>query len=256
MPLPGRVVILALLAGCSPGKFVWTDDGTPELAAYRRSFAADAGDRFTGEWPRERLLQDLAGVRVLWLGDHHKSPRLHTLHLELLEQLQRAGRPLALALEAVGTQDEDDVHELVAGTLSLDGLRTRMLERWPGSWLDDGDLDAGYYRAVLAFARRNAVPVRGLEPTPRLPLHARDHAITAAVRSLAATEPQRLVVVIVGQTHLLGDGDVVARTGGPSIALGGEPPPPLLANAPDTLAPGSFHRSTGGLWWFAELLRQ
>src|SRR5262245_22024299 len=106
MPLPSRAVILTLLAGCTPGKFVWTDDSAPELAAYRQAFATAAGDRFDAAWPRERLLQELAGVRVLWLGDHHRSPRLHALHLQLLDQLLAAGRPLALALEAVGTQDE------------------------------------------------------------------------------------------------------------------------------------------------------
>src|SRR5262245_2763007 len=80
MPIAGRAVILALLAGCSPAKFMWTDDGAPELAGYRKAFAAAVGDRFTDAWSRQQLLHELAGVRVLWLGDHHRSPRLHALH--------------------------------------------------------------------------------------------------------------------------------------------------------------------------------
>ena len=265
MPLPGRSVTrvagtgrrcaaLALLAACTPAKFAWTDDGVAELAAYRQAFASAAGDGFTDAWSRSRLPHELDDVRVLWLGDHHRSTRLHAVHLQLLDELHRAGRPFVLALEAVGSQHDDDLAAFVAGRLSLDDLRTRLLAHWPGSWLDDGELDAAYYRAVLAFAQTHRVPVHGLEPTPRLRLPARDHAIVTTVRALAAADRTRLVVAVVGQSHLVGGGDVVARTGLPALVVGAEPPPALAASAPPLLAPGTLHRSSGGLWWFAEVL--
>lgn len=256
MPDLARAVILALLAaGCTPAKFVWHDDADPDVAAYRQAFSAAAGRTFTARSSREQLLQKLAGVRVLWLGDHHRSARLHALQGELLAGLQRTGRPLVLALEAVGHQDEPAVNDYLAGLLTLDALRERVRSRWPGSWLDDGSVDSAFYRSLLATARALGAPVCGLEPTPRLSLAPRDDAIVGSVRAAAAAHPHHLVVVVVGQAHLIGGGDVVARAGLPALALGGEPPPELREAAPADLAGATLYRSSGGLWWFAELLR-
>ena len=246
---------LLLLAGaCTPARFAWNDQQTAEVAAYRASFAAAAGTHFHRPTSRVALIDSLRRERILWLGDHHRSPRLHELQSEFLAQIQASGIRMVLMLEAIGTQDEPTVARHLRGELSLAALRAELRARWPESWLDDTALDPGHYRGLLAFARQHSLPVLGLEPTPRLPMRERDERIATAVRTAAAAHRDRLLVVHVGQAHLLGTGDLIARTGLGGLAIGGEPPPALRAAAPAGPAPGALWLGDGRLWWFAELL--
>lgn len=255
MPLRRHPVItaFALLGSCSPTQLVWHEEPAT-IDRYRAAFAAAAGDHFVATVPRADWLAMAAATRVLWLGDHHKSQRLHLLQRELLQQLQRAGRPLLLAVEAIGEQDEPWVDAYLAGRIDEWTLRERIRRRWPGSWLDDEALDAAHYRTLLAFAARHRLPVRAIEPTPRLPLAERDPRIAARVRSLAEANPDRLVVVIVGQTHLRGGGDVVAQCGLPALVLGGEATPALFTAPRPAHAASDLLCSDGGMWWFAAVL--
>ncbi|MEO6595098.1 MAG: ChaN family lipoprotein, partial [Planctomycetota bacterium] len=192
-------VTLALLltAGCSTCD---PDDATTgELASYRAAFVAAAGNRLQDSLAREELVRRLAATRILWLGDQHRSSRLHALQSKLLEDLHSAGIPMALALEAIGEQDEPLVREYFAGARSMEELRTVMRDRWSRSWLDDRDLDPWFYRSLLTFARRYDVPVIALEPTPRRPLVERDEIMAATVRDADAAYQGRLLVVVVGQ---------------------------------------------------------
>ncbi len=244
--------LLVVAAGCATTALSWTT--TPrDVARYRASFAVAAGTRLVDVASTAQLLARAAEVRVLWLGDHHRSTRLHDRQRTLLAALERTGRPLLLALEAIGEQDERYVADHLAGRLDAAELRAAMLRRWPGSWLDDAALDAAHYRALVAFARRHQLPIAGLEPTPRGPLAARDERIAARVAAVAAAHPAHLVVVVVGQTHLLGEGDLVARTGLPALVLGGEPTDALRAGTRAAARPRDFVRSDGGVWWFADL---
>lgn len=255
MPFLRHFVITAFLlpGGCSPAQFTWHEEPAT-MARYRAAFAAAAGDRFVATSTPAEFVAAAKTVRIVWLGDHHQSSRLHLLQRDLLEDLRDAGRPIVLALEAIGEQDEPWVQAHLAGQVDEYLLRERIRRRWPGSWLDDPELDSAHYRALLAFALRHRVPVHAIEPTPRLPLMERDRHIAARVRTIAERYPDRLVVVLLGQAHLLGLGDVVANTGLPALAVGGEATPALLAAPRPAAADRALWRSDGGLWWFAPLL--
>ena len=255
MPQGARPVIFAMLlaGGCAPAQFGWDETGPPDVGQYRGAFVEAVGARFLGSLERGEWLDRVAAQRVLWLGDHHRSTRLHALQRELLEQLHEKGMRMVFALEAIGRQDEPDVRRYLRGDVSLDGLREAMRGRWAGSWLDDPDLDPAHYGALLEFARRHGVPVLALEPTPRLSMEQRDETMAAAIRAAADAHAGRLLVVHVGQAHLAGRGDLVARTGLPGVVLGGEPPEPLRTSAPARRDRGSLWQSSGGMWWFAEL---
>jgi hypothetical protein len=241
-----------LAASCVPGRF-GRDESARSLDAYREDFAAACGTRFDAQRDRNAFVASTREVRVLWLGDHHKDHALHTLQGGLLEEVRRTGRPLLLALEAIGSEDEADVGTFVAGGIDLDELRRRLRARWPGSWLDDEALDPWFYRWLLAFAREHGAPVRALEPIPRPPLGRRDPAIAARVAALAEAHADHLVVVVLGQAHLVGGGRQLDRCALPQLALGALPPASLPRPEP-TPEPGSLLRSDGGLWWFAEVL--
>ena len=251
---PGAVILAAALLAPGTSSCRSESQLPPAIAAYRASFADAVGSEFTATLPRAQLPQRLRGCRVLWLGDHHRSSRLHALQQELLRELGEQQVPLVLALEAIGQQDEPDVSAFLQGDLAMPALRERVRRRWPGSWLDDRELDPWHYQSLLSFAKRTATPVLALEPTPRLPIHERDGHIASAIQAAANTFPDRLVVVVVGQAHLIGDGDLIARTGLPHLAIGGEMPKALAGNAPTERTRGDLLASSGGLWWFSDLL--
>lgn len=221
-----------------------------ELAAYQAAFETAVDQPFGAAIDRPQLLQRIRGARVLWLGDTHTSSRLHALQSELLQDLEQAGIPYALVLEAIGTEDMPFVQAFLDGQSDLRKLRQAMRGRWSGSWLDDPELDPFFYRLLLQNARRNKSPVLALEPTPRGTLSARDAAMPGVVRSAAAAHPERLIVVVVGQAHLVGGGDVVRATDLPSVVLGGEPPLHLARRSPAAPDKGSF-LPAGGMLWFA-----
>jgi len=255
MPRRNGRITLALLAAsaCTPSEFVWSEARGTELQAYLASFAAACGDGFDRRASEVEMLEALRNARLVWLGDHHESERLHVLQRDLLARIVQSGAKPTFVLEAVGVEDDAAVARFLRGDRSLAELRTEIAARWPASWLDEPSMDAAFYRDVLEFAKTHGIPVFGAEPTPRIALRDRDAAIAQRVRQIAAAAVDRTVVVIVGQAHLVGAGDLVARTGLPAVVLGGIPPARLRNAAPWPDDRGFFH-STGGLWWFAAMV--
>lgn len=239
------------LASCSARRFAWQQPPAFDLADYHAAFTAAAGSRFVTGSTLAAQLDGITKARVLWLGDHHQSRALHRLQLELLTALAARGVRLALLLEAIGTADEGAVQDYLRGRHDLATLRARIAARWPESWLDAADVDADFYRSLLQFARQHGAPVRALEPAPRLPLTARDEVIAASVRGALDACHGRLLVVVVGQAHLGGLGDLPRRCGVDGVRFGGEPVFMLhTAERP----PGELLRSDTGFWWFRDLL--
>lgn len=254
-PLVALVALTLLpIGGC--GELAWSGGpGGPadDLERYRATFADAVGTTWTGSMSTPELRRRLPQVRVLWLGDDHRDGALHVRQRRLLQELRAGGVRLALGLEALGTDDMPFVDDWFADRSSLATLRRRMRQRWPSSWLEDGDVDGEHFRALLLDSKSAGEPVFALEPTPRLPLAARDAVIASTVQQASATHRDRLVVVVVGQAHLLGDGNLIGRTGLPGIAIGALPPP-AIQDHPPTTQPGHLVRSSGDLWFFAELL--
>ena len=255
MPRQLLPVILAFVfvTSCSPSGFGWQDEIAPQLSTYRQSFIDLAGKELVARVPRKELLDQIEASRILWLGDHHRHSRLHALQTELLQQLQRRGVRMAYGLEAIGTRDERMVHDFLANRIDLNGLRAGMRARWDGSWLDDRSLDPWFYRSLLESAKRHRIPVFALEPTPRLPLATRDTFIAQTVQKASERHPDRLLVVFVGQTHLLGKGDLVYRVPLKNTIIGGLPTQPLMAQAPPSVPRGDCWRADSGLHWFGEM---
>lgn len=257
MPWPRLSVITAtlILAACQRPTHGSIRDRGGAVHSYRENFAVAAGDALVEPVGRRELERRIISSGAVWLGDHHRHARLHALHSELLDALARASAPLALGLEAIGTQDQPWIDDFVAGQIDMQTLRRRMCARWSGSWLEDPELDPFYFRALLSFARAHGVPVFALEPTPRLPLAERDEVMARAVAAARRAHPSRLLVVVVGQAHLLGPCGVVQRSGVGGVVIGGAPTDALQRVRRPQAPPSSAWRSNRNVYWFGQMFQ-
>lgn len=176
-----------------------------------------------GQLTHDDALRQMAQARVLFIGDHHDDVLHHDRVLHLLAALRARGTFATVGLEAIGAQDRAELDGFLAGQISMVQLRHRVAARWPGSWLDNPQLDRQFYRALLRQARDWDCPAFPLEPAPRLPLPERDAVIAESIRTAAQRHPESLIVVIVGQAHLLGQGSLIERVDLPWAAVAARP---------------------------------
>ena len=101
------------------------------------------------------LLDDLAEVRVIYLGERHTLQRHHDLQAQIVADLTKRGVKLAVGLEQLEAFQQPQADEFNAGKLSVDQLAAAVGwgHRWP-NWPQ--------YRAVLEAARAAVVPIVAL----------------------------------------------------------------------------------------------
>lgn len=141
-----------------------------------------------------------AASDVVLIGDYHALPASQHFVVELMERLARdTKRPLVLGLEAIFTRHQNVLDEWMAGAISEEELRERI--RY--------DLDWGYawepYREMLSAARKHARRIYGLDCTPRTDLRrigARDRHAAGKILEIGAQNPDAIVLVLFGESHL------------------------------------------------------
>lgn len=220
---------LLLLAGCAHSPLLWAglpgrEDPDPTgpryLQEYKEAHYTDLGADFVRYLSSREFLTQLTKARVLYLGDHHDDQRLHARFRHVLTAVHKAGLRPVVGLEAIGEQDATELRAFLDNDIELGELRRRMSSRWAGSWLDSNELDSAFYRDVLRAARARKQAVFALEPTPRIQLSDRDEIIASNIRGIHLIYPERLIIVMVGHAHLLGEGQLIERVGLPAVALG------------------------------------
>ncbi len=237
------------VASCTGPGVDWQGRANLQLREYQAAFDTDAGTSFDRGVSQAEFVSMVRSYNALWLGDHHRDERLHQRQRELLRAVLATGAPCCLVLEAVGIEDQAILDDYLAGRSSMDRLVAVVRHRWPASWLGGGDVDSEHYRELLRMARASNTPVRAFEPTPRLPLAQRDPSIAAEVKATARAHQDHLLIVVVGQSHLLGLGRLPERTGLSSLLVGAVPPQRLLRAMP--LRPtDDLLQSDTGLWFF------
>lgn len=242
---------LLCLGACSllnPGYF---SESSRILEAYKDAHYRELGNEIstTLDWPQ--FLSEARQTRLLFLGDHHTDERLHAAYLDLLQRLFDAGIEVALGLEAIGLQDQPKLHEYLVGKRSMQSLRRQMRRRWRGSWLDNSQVDSGFYVKLLELARNRKLPTYALEPTPRLPLMQRDSIIALRIEEILGSEPERLLVVVIGHAHLLGAGHLTDRLHQPHLLISARMSERLMEHLTGRgVLKGVFLRSDAGVLFF------
>ncbi len=199
---------ILLSAACSTsGKRGTTPE---ELQAYKSQHYEALPREIRGTATDEELWRRLSKGSLLLIGDIHDDRALHVLHAQVLKQLILRFKRIILHVEFLGQEDEDVLQEFLAGEIDLDEMRQIVQERWPGSWMEFQGFDAGFYRNLLSSARDHGVEVQALEPIPRLALQNRDRAMARRISTALEQSPEALHIVIIGHTHLLGTGHLLA----------------------------------------------
>jgi len=105
-------------------------------------------------------LERLRGVRFVLVGEHHDRADHHRAQLEVIEALQQSGRKVAVGLEMFRRDSQADLDRWVAGETSEDRFKPIYLDNWNFGW----DL----YRPIFDYARREKIPMTGLNVSSNL----------------------------------------------------------------------------------------
>ena len=111
-----------------------------------------AGERTTAI-AQPTLLKELAGKRVVLLGEHHDDADHHRWQLQVIAALHAQQPNLVIGMEMLPRRAQPVLDQWVAGQLTEPELLT--LTDWGRVW----GFDAGMYLPILHFARLNRIPV-------------------------------------------------------------------------------------------------
>ena len=117
-------------------------------------------DVYQGEPARyQEVLEDLATVRVVYLGERHTLQRHHQMQAEILTDLARKGLPLAVGLEQMESSQQPYLDRYNRGEIDFEQLAKATA--WPKRWQNYQQ-----YRPILEAARKWKAPVIALNAKP------------------------------------------------------------------------------------------
>lgn len=168
--------------------------GRKYLRAFREAYSSyekvvEAGD----------VVREISGAAVALVGDYHALPNSQRYVAALLRDPALRDRPVILGLETIFSRDQHILDEWYRREIGEAELRQRI--RF--------DLDWGYdwtpFFELISTARDQGVSVHGLDCTPREDLRkikARDRHAANKIAELRSENPNALVIVLFGESHL------------------------------------------------------
>lgn len=156
---------LLVVSGCaSNSQFDLKDVASPYAHQYTwekgRIYHAPTGRQMTeGE-----LYDYLAGFTVIYVGESHDSINDHEVQLKVLKAMvARCPGEVALGLEMLRTDSQDEINRWVAGEMS----EKELMRLWARDW---GSSSYPYYRDILEYVREQGIPLVALNrPREKLP---------------------------------------------------------------------------------------
>lgn len=104
--------------------------------------------------PMDAMVDDLASVRVVFVGEIHTIDRHHAVQAEILKLLAERNAELALGLEMFGTHQQPVLDKWQKGT---GGISELIKDLGPHFWTNLPD-----YKSLLLAARDRKIPILGL----------------------------------------------------------------------------------------------
>lgn len=106
--------------------------------------------------PLQKAYDHWQQKHILYLGETHDSAADHQAQLLILQELQRRGRPLAIALEMIQRPFQAALDAYIAGEISEMELleQTQYAQRWGFPW--------SLYAPIFRFAKEQQIPLIAL----------------------------------------------------------------------------------------------
>jgi len=154
-----RLVALSalLLAACGSSSKKEEESEQPRLPAPMTSELPDGKAFVTSrESSFMEMLEELEETDVVYVGGTHANADHHLLQLRIIEHLAFRGRLHAIGMEMFQRPFQAALDDYVYGRINEEEMlaRTECAQRWPHP--------VEPYRPVLAFARKNRLPVLAL----------------------------------------------------------------------------------------------
>jgi uncharacterized iron-regulated protein len=104
----------------------------------------------------DSILQDLAGSRVIYVGEAHNDYAHHLKQLEIIRELHAMHPDMAIGMEQFQTPYQPALDDYIAGRMSEKEMlrQTEWYQRWR--------FDYRLYQPILRFAREQGIPVVAL----------------------------------------------------------------------------------------------
>ncbi len=106
--------------------------------------------------PVQRAYADWEQKHILYLGETHDRVADHQAQVQILQELQRRGRPLAIALEMIQRPFQAALDAYIAGEITEMELleQTQYAQRWGFPW--------SLYAPIFRFAKEQQIPLIAL----------------------------------------------------------------------------------------------
>jgi Haem-binding uptake, Tiki superfamily, ChaN len=145
------------------------------------------------------IRREIVRAGIVLVGDYHALPNSQRYLASLLRDFELDQRPIVLGVETVFARDQHILNEWCDGEIDEGELRQRI--RF--------DLDWGYdwapFYELLCAARGRGASIFGLDCMPREDLRkigARDRHAADKITELRRQQPDALIVVLFGESHL------------------------------------------------------
>lgn len=117
-----------------------------------------AGGAINSDGSFDQIIDELKTKRVVYVGESHTSVADHILQFRIIEALYKRNPNLAIGMEMFPHSSQQALDEYIGGKTDMDEREFLKKSRYFKVWRYDFRL----FRAIFNFARKNNIPVVGL----------------------------------------------------------------------------------------------
>lgn len=171
-------VATLFIGGCAVAPKTLTLKGDPTPLAENTILKTATGTAI----PRWQLIDELAGFRVVYVGENHTHPAHHAIQLEVIRELHQNTPDLSIGMEMFDVTYQPVLDRWTAGELEeAEFLRQT---HWYANWRYRYDL----YRDILNYAKENQIRVIALN----IPFHIPAKIRVGGIASLSEQDAMHL----------------------------------------------------------------
>lgn len=147
----------------------------------------------------EAIFEEASAANLIWIGDYHALERSQIYAAQCIRELVARGKSVAVAVEPVFARSQKILERWMSGKISEQEFLEQI--RYHADW----GCDWTGYQAIFDTARQLRVPVYGADCHPRNDMRSisrRDLGVARRVVRLMEKDPERILIVVFGESHL------------------------------------------------------